>query len=98
MARTISMQYGITLHKGKQVTEIDRVHRRVVARDGTSANYDRLLLATGSNPFMIPVPGKDKEGVILLRGVREDYARLVNGYILKPGYAGRVLFPGKLAP
>ena len=38
---------GITLYKGKQVTEIDRARRRVVARDGTIAHYDRLLLATG---------------------------------------------------
>jgi nitrite reductase (NADH) large subunit len=62
---------GITLHKGKQVTEIDRVNRRVVARDGTSAEYDRLLLATGSNPFMIPVPGKDKDGVIAFRDIHD---------------------------
>jgi len=62
---------GITLHKGKEVTEIDRVHRRVVARDGTSADYDRLLLATGSNPFMIPVPGKDKDGVIAFRDIHD---------------------------
>ena len=62
---------GITLYKGKQVTEIDRVNRRVVARDGTSAEYDRLLLATGSNPFMIPVPGKDKDGVIAFRDIHD---------------------------
>jgi nitrite reductase (NADH) large subunit len=62
---------GITLHKGKQVMEIDRVNRRVVARDGTSAEYERLLLATGSNPFMIPVPGKDKDGVIAFRDIHD---------------------------
>ena len=43
----------ITLYKGKTVTEIDRVNRRVAADDGTTADYDRLLLATGSSPFMI---------------------------------------------
>src|SRR5210317_406630 len=36
----------ITLYKGKTVTEIDRVNRRVAADDGTTADYDRLLLAT----------------------------------------------------
>jgi hypothetical protein len=35
-------------------------------------------------------------GAILRRGIREDYARLVDGYILKPGYAARILFPGTL--
>jgi hypothetical protein len=48
--------------------------------------------------LLLLLPGLLLSGVILLRGVREDYARLVNGYILKPGYAGRVLFPGRLAP
>jgi nitrite reductase (NADH) large subunit len=61
----------ITLYKGKAVTEIDRVNKKVIATDGTTANYDRLLLATGSNPFMIPVPGKDKDGVIAFRDIHD---------------------------
>ncbi|MDO8312008.1 MAG: nitrite reductase large subunit NirB, partial [Sideroxyarcus sp.] len=39
--------------------------------DGTEANYDRLLLATGSNPFMLPVPGKDLPGVISYRDIKD---------------------------
>jgi len=62
---------GITLYTGKEVTEIDRARRRVVARDGTSAEYDRLLLATGSRPFMIPVPGNDKDGVVAFRDIHD---------------------------
>ena len=62
---------GITLYTGKTVTEIDRVNRRVIASDGTTAPYDRLLLATGSNPFMIPVPGADKDGVIAFRDIQD---------------------------
>src|SRR3970282_2276288 len=38
-------QNGIVLHAGKRVTRIDRARRRVVADDGTVAEYDRLLLA-----------------------------------------------------
>ncbi|MDO9215903.1 MAG: FAD-dependent oxidoreductase, partial [Lacisediminimonas sp.] len=49
-------QNNITLHLNKTITQIDRVRRVVIAEDGTSASYDRLLLATGSNPFMLPVP------------------------------------------
>ncbi len=62
---------GITLHKGKTVTSIDRSQRRVIATDGTTATYDRLLLATGSNPFIIPVPGHDKTGVIAFRDIHD---------------------------
>ncbi|MEK7260941.1 MAG: FAD-dependent oxidoreductase, partial [Pseudomonadota bacterium] len=58
---------GVVLHKGKAVIEIDRRNRRVKAADGTTAAYDRLLLATGSNPFLLPVPGKDLPGVIGFR-------------------------------
>jgi nitrite reductase [NAD(P)H] large subunit len=64
----------ITLHAGKKVVEIDRVKRIVRAEDGTTAEYDRLLLCTGSNPFMLPVPGKDLKGVIAYRDIADtDY-------------------------
>ena len=59
--------HGIALHKGKKVVTIDRHKRQVKAEDGTTANYDRLLLATGSNPFLLPVPGKDLPGVVAFR-------------------------------
>ncbi len=62
---------GITLHTGKTVVEINRVKRIVRADDGTEAAYDRLLLATGSNPFILPVPGKDLEGVIAYRDIKD---------------------------
>jgi nitrite reductase (NADH) large subunit len=62
---------GITLHKGKKVVKIDRQRRTVVAEDGTVAEYDRLLLATGSNPFILPVPGKELDGVIGFRDIQD---------------------------
>ena len=64
-------QNGITLLLNRTVTQIDRVRRKVIAADGTEAGYDRLLLATGSNPFMLPVPGKDLPGVISYRDIRD---------------------------
>jgi len=60
---------GITLHKGREITRIDRRGTKVVAADGTVASYDRLLLATGSNPFIIPVPGHKLPGVISFRDI-----------------------------
>ncbi len=62
---------NITLHLGKKITRIDRVKREVIAEDGTVAPYDRLLLATGSNPFMLPVPGRDLNNVISYRDIHD---------------------------
>ena len=60
---------NITLHSGETVTEIDRKNCIVKTDKGTTAKYDRLLLATGSNPFMIPVPGANLAGVISFRDI-----------------------------
>jgi nitrite reductase (NADH) large subunit len=72
--------HGITLHLGRTVTEIDRVRRRVIADDGQGdvieAAYDRLLIATGSNPFVPPVPGKALEGVIAYRDIADTRAMI----------------------
>ncbi len=62
---------GIRLHKGKKVVKIDRRQRKVIAEDGTEESYDRLLLATGSNPFIIPVPGNELPGVISFRDIHD---------------------------
>jgi nitrite reductase (NADH) large subunit len=62
---------GIKLHLNKKITRIDRKNRTVHAEDGTSAEYDRLILATGSNPFVLPVPGNDLEGVISFRDIHD---------------------------
>ncbi len=67
---------GIRLHLGKKVVEVDRTRRIVRAADGTEAEYDRLLLATGSNPFILPVPGKDLEGVIAYRDIADTNAMI----------------------
>src|SRR5687767_2438954 len=57
-------KHGITLYKNRTITTVDRRTRKVIANDGTEARYDRLIIATGSNPFMLPLPGADLEGVI----------------------------------
>ena len=62
---------NITLHTGKTVVAVDRVKRIVRADDGTEAPYDRLLLCTGSNPFILPIPGKDLKGVIAYRDIAD---------------------------
>ena len=60
-------RHGIVLHKGKPVVDINRTARTVTAVDGTSARYDRLLLATGSRPLIPPLPGQDLAGGVSSR-------------------------------
>jgi len=62
---------NITLHSGDQVTRIDRINNKVVTESGQEVEYDRLLLATRSNPFIIPIPGADREGVIGFRDIAD---------------------------
>jgi nitrite reductase (NADH) large subunit len=62
---------GIKLHLNKTVVKIDRMAREVHAADGTIESYDRLLLATGSLPFILPVPGNDLPGVIAYRDIKD---------------------------
>ena len=67
--------HHITLHTGHKVTEVNRARRTVTAEDGqgglVSVDYDRLLIATGSYPFILPVPGKDLHGVIAYRDIAD---------------------------
>ena len=67
---------GITLETGDAITRIDRVARKVITDCGKEAPYDRLLIATGSNPVMIPIPGHDKTGVIGFRDIADVNAML----------------------
>jgi nitrite reductase (NADH) large subunit len=62
---------NITLHKGKTIVEINRKQRKVITDDGASFDYDRLLIATGSDPFIIPVPGAELPGVIPFRDIAD---------------------------
>lgn len=62
---------NITLRTSTRINKIDRKNRVVYAEDGTSAEYDRLLLATGSKPFMLPITGADLDGVIGYRDIKD---------------------------
>ena len=73
-------RHGITLHTGCRVRAVDRTRRTVRAEsdDGRviEAPYDRLLLATGSNPFKLPVPGAGLQGVIAYRDIADTEAMI----------------------
>lgn len=62
---------NIQLLLNRRVVKIDRARRQVIAEDGTVAHYDRLLIATGSTPFMPPMPGSALSGVIGYRDIAD---------------------------
>ncbi|WP_323142939.1 NAD(P)/FAD-dependent oxidoreductase [Massilia phyllosphaerae] len=62
---------GVTLHAGDPVVRIDRKRRVVHAQSGLAVPYDRLLIATGSKPFIVPVPGHALPGVIGFRDIQD---------------------------
>lgn len=64
-------EHNITLYTSARINKIDRKNRVVTAEDGTSAEYDRLLIATGSKPFMPPIPGKELDGVLGYRDIKD---------------------------
>ena len=62
---------AIDLITGDAATEISRVKKAVITESGKKFPYDRLLIATGSNPFIIPIPGAEKEGVMGFRDIHD---------------------------
>lgn len=68
--------HGVTLHKGHKVVEIDRAGKTVTSEHGETAAYDKLLIATGSNPFIIPIPGHDLPGVLAYRDLDDVHKML----------------------
>ncbi len=68
-------EHGVACRFGERVTNIDRAAKTVTGENGT-VPYDKLVIATGSDPFMIPLPGHDLEGVIAYRDL-EDTERMM---------------------
>ncbi|MGW6361158.1 nitrite reductase large subunit NirB [Streptomyces sp. NPDC055092] len=88
-------RHGIELHLGDPAEHIDRETRTVTARSGLQVTYDTLVLATGSYPFVPPVPGKDATGCFVYRTIEdllaiEEYAkrRATTGAVVGGGLLG----------
>lgn len=71
------VKHGVTLYKGHKVIAIDRAKKTVTSAQGVTVAYDRLLIATGSVPVVIPVPGKDLAGVLTYRDLDDVQAMLL---------------------
>jgi nitrite reductase (NADH) large subunit len=79
----------IELITSERVTAVDREARTVTGANGTVRRYDMLLLATGSDPFIIPVPGRDLPGVITFRDMAD-----VDAMLAAAGRRGRAVVIG----
>lgn len=62
---------NINLVTGDAAREISRIKKSVITESGKEFRYDRLLIATGSNPFIIPIPGADRAGVLGFRDIHD---------------------------
>jgi len=68
--------HGVELHLGDRAMAIDRKRRRVISQHGVEVRYDVVVLATGSFPFVPPVPGIKKQGVFVYRTI-EDLQQII---------------------
>ncbi len=69
-------KHNFILYRGCPVTDIDREARMVKAANGIAEPYDKLLIATGSSPIKLSVPGIDKKGVLSYRDLDDVKAML----------------------
>jgi 3-phenylpropionate/trans-cinnamate dioxygenase ferredoxin reductase subunit len=64
-------EHGVTLYLGRRVTDIAPRERHVRLDDGLVLPYDALVLATGSRPRRLPIPGSERPGVYYLRTIAD---------------------------
>jgi len=83
---------GVTCRFGEKIASVDTAAKTVTADNGDVLAYDKLLFGTGSNPFIIPLPGHDLEGVIAYRDL-EDTQRMMG---LGKGHSAVVIGGGLL--
>ncbi|MEN8896160.1 MAG: FAD-dependent oxidoreductase, partial [Yoonia sp.] len=70
---------NVTCRFGERIASIDRAAKTVTAENGDVLAYDKLIFGTGSNPFMIPLPGHDLEGVIAYRDLEDTQTMMELG-------------------
>jgi len=71
--------HNVTCRFGERVAQIDRASKTLTAENGDVIPYDKLVLGTGSNPFMIPLPGHDLKGVIAYRDLEDTEQMMAMG-------------------
>lgn len=71
------IRHGVMLYKGHRIVAIDRAGKTVRSDRGEVAAYDKLVIATGSLPVILPVPGSDQAGVLTYRDVDDVNAMML---------------------
>lgn len=85
--------HGVTFHSSEAVTSIDRTEKTITTESGQYV-YDHLVLATGSYPFVPPIPGNDREGCLVYRtlddldAIREAAQSAATGVVVGGGLLG----------
>ncbi|WP_429154986.1 nitrite reductase large subunit NirB [Aeromonas media] len=85
---------GIALRLGAEVEVLDRAARTLTLANGEQFPYDRLVLATGSVPFVPPIPGHQREGCFVYRtlgdlaAIRDACAQARSGVVIGGGLLG----------
>jgi nitrite reductase (NADH) large subunit len=85
--------HGITVYRGERVETIDRQRQVVISQQGREIPYDKLVLATGSFPFVPPIPGRDRSHCLIYRTL-EDLEKIAN--TAKDSRVGTVIGGGLL--
>ena len=78
-------QWGVNVVTNAMVTGIDRTQQQVTTQDGQSFEYDKLILATGSYPFVPPIPGNDQEHCLVYRTIDDLLAIEASAKVSKVG-------------
>ena len=71
------VKHGVMLFKGHKIVAIDRERKTVTSERGVTVSYDKLIIATGSSPIVIPVPGHRLAGVLTYRDLDDVNAMLL---------------------
>jgi nitrite reductase (NADH) large subunit len=82
-------EHNIDLRRGETVIGIDRAAKTIRTHSGTAESYDDLLIATGSRPILIPVPGAELPGVVTFRDLDD-----VNAMLAAAGKGGNAVVIG----
>lgn len=88
LALTTESEYddcGITYLKNEKVLEIDADNKTITTSTGRIEGYDKLVLATGSYPFVPPIPGRDQDHCLVYRTIEDLEAISASAEVSKTG-------------
>ncbi|MCL4113889.1 UNVERIFIED_CONTAM: hypothetical protein GTU68_024073 [Idotea baltica] len=85
---------GVDFRFGARVEQIDRKERHVHLADGSTLQYDHLVMATGSSPFVPPIPGREQPGCFVYRTIEDLEA--IREWSLRPTVTSGVVVGGGL--